>query len=294
MNTIRAALEQLQQDSDSKEAWQALQANVEKEAARDLKKIHDLFELARADHMERHEWWAVAQLLALEIAATPASPGLLALIREYGMVQLRHLYDEGEAANAFSMVVESNPKDKVAKAELEESAERRANWEARAAQYLSEAEGASDDEYKSSMLMRVAEMELRFGGADVDPELVEKRLLEACTLDPDNEGAFAMLEYLCRRAEDWQKLAKLLEQLVGKVKSPQTRVIYGLKLARLALHRLSDRERAASAYQQVLEAAPAHVEASNFLADYHAQRGAWQELVRVYERRLAGQTEGPE
>jgi tetratricopeptide (TPR) repeat protein len=294
MNTIRAALEQLQQDSDSKEAWQSLQANVEKKAARDLSKIHDLFELARADHMERHEWWAVAQLLALEIAATPASPGLISLTREYGMVQLRHLYDEGEAANAFSMVIESDPKDKVAKAELEESAERRASWEARAAQYLSEAEGASDDEYKSSMLMRVAEMELRFGGADVDPEVVEKRLLEACKLDADNEAAFGMVEYFCRRAEDWQKLAGVLEQLVGTVKSPQTRVIYGLKLARVALHRLSDRDRAAAAYQHVLEAAPAHAEASSFLADYHAQRGAWQELVRVYERRLDGEPEGPE
>lgn len=294
MDTIRAALEQLQQDSDSTEAWQTLQATVEKKAARDLAKIHDLFSKARTDHAERHEWWAVAQLLALEIAATPASPGLVELTREYGMVQLRHLYDEGEAANAFSMVIEANPKDKVAKAELEESAERRASWEARAAQYLSEADGASDDEYKSSMLMRVAEMELRFGGADVDPEVVEKRLLEACQLNADNEGAFALVEYLCRRAEDWSKLAGLLERLVSRVKSPQTRVIYGLKLARLALNRLSDRDRAAAAYQQVLEAVPAHDEASNFLADHHAQRGAWQELVRVYERRLAGDEEGSE
>lgn len=294
MNTIRAALDQLQQDSDSTEAWQALQAAVEKTANRDLARIHELFLTARNDHAERHEWRAVAQLLALEIAVTPASPGLVTLIREYGLVQLRHLYDEGEAANAFSMVIEQDPNDKVAKAELEESAERRGTWEARAAQYLSEADGASDDEYKSSMLMRVAEMELRFGGADVDPEVVEKRLLEACKLDADNEAAFGMVEYFCRRAEDWQKLAGVLEPLVGRVKSPQTRVIYGLKLARLALHRLSNRDLAASAYQHVLEAAPAHPEASSFLADYHAQRGAWQELVRVYERRVAAEAEGPE
>ncbi|HTM45397.1 MAG TPA: tetratricopeptide repeat protein, partial [Polyangiaceae bacterium] len=295
MDTIRTALGQLQQDSDNAEAWQALEAGVEKLAGKHLAQIHELFTAAKAVHAARHEWWACARLAALELAATPSSPALTELWREYGNAQLQHLYDDNEAATAFGMVLQANRKDPGARSALSDIEERKEHWQQRAAQYLSEAENAPDDAYKSAMLMRGAEMQIRCGGDHVDVDLVEARLTEACRLDPDNLSASEMIEYLVRRTEGWAALASVLEDVVARSKSKETRRVAGLKLARICLYRIVDRARAASAYQQLLETEPTNDEASSFLTEHHSQQGAWQELVRVYERRLASESEdGPE
>lgn len=290
MKAIRTALERLQQDSDDGKAWQALESAVEKNAAEHLEEIHELFTLARAAHAERHEWWAQARLLALEIAATPQdAASLLALLREYGSVQLQRLYDDGEAENVWGVLLSANPDDSEITDQLSDIADKRAQWQSRAEQYLSEAEGTQDDVYKSSMLMRVAEMELRYGGDSMDPDQVERRLHEACLLDPDNQGACEMYEYMCRRSEHFSALAEVLDTITAKASSAVTRVVYAGKLARIHAYRLKDNDRAAAAFQKLLEDQPADAEATRFLSEYHAERGAWQELVRVYERRLAAE-----
>ena len=68
---------------------------------------------------------------------------------------------------------------------------------------VSEADKAADDVYRSSMSMRAAEVELRFGADQVDRQRVLDRLTRALELDAHNERAAEMLEMLQRRRGDY-------------------------------------------------------------------------------------------
>src|SRR5258706_5655457 len=165
--TIRTALGKLQAEPGSKEAWESLQSSV-KQAGGDLSsdELARLLDSAREKHAERGEWAAGGRLLELAVAAAEGTPRELGLVRDQAKLLSNQLFDEDGAAAAYLRLLELSPDDKEASAQLEEQESRRGRHGELRAQYLSEAEGAGDEAYKSAMLMRAAEMDVRFGSDD--------------------------------------------------------------------------------------------------------------------------------
>ncbi len=287
---IRAALGHLQEDPDSNEGWQSLkEATSAPDGDLSTPDLLHLLQAAREQHQERGEWDAVAALLELETehaAGSDAEPGLLA---ELARVLETELLDEDGAGVTLLKLLELRPDDTAVETALEESEGKRGRWRDLVTTYVGEAEQAPDDVYKSSMLMRAAEMELRFGSGDAELSSIVDRLEQALRLDPTNERAGRMLERIFRKAGRWDDVARVLERMANRTETPAARVQAGIRLARLCAHKLDDRARAVEAYEKLLNDHAAHPEAMSFLSEYYSKEERWDDLVAFYEKNLAGQ-----
>jgi golgin subfamily B member 1 len=291
--TIRTALGTLQAIPDSDEAWTALRESA-KASGGDLStdELLRLLDSARDKHAGRGEWSAVAGLLDIAASVAQGTPREAEVLTEQAKVLTNEMFDDDGAAVCYLRLLEIDPNNSVATAAVDEAENKRQRFSELASTYATEAEGASDEIYKSSMLMRAAEMEVRFGGASVSLETAIERLEQAVRLDPTNERAGRLLEHIYRSGNRWEELARVLERLADRSEKPASRVAAGVRLARLYAQHLSDDERAARAYDRVLRVDPAHAEAKSFLSAFYGNDERWSDLVALYERELRGKDTG--
>lgn len=287
--TIRTALGTLQAIPDSDEAWTALRASA-KQSGGDLStdELLRLLDSARDKHATRGEWGAAAGLLDIAAEAAGGTPREAEILTEQARVLTWEMFDDDGAGVCNLRLLEIDPDNAVAKAAIAESEDKRRRFSELSATYATEAEQASDEVYKSSMLMRAAEMEVRYGGQSVSLETAVERLEQAVRLDPTNERAGRLLEHVYRSGNRWEELARVLERLADRSEKPASRVAAGVRLARLYAQHMSDKERAARAYDRVLRVDPAHAEAKGFLSEFYDNDERWADLVLLYERELKG------
>ena len=287
--TIRTALGTLQAIPDSNEAWTALR-NAAKASGGDLStdELLRLLDSARDKHESRGEWAAVAGILDIASQVTENTPREAEALTAQAKVLGNEMFDDDGAAVCYLRLLEIDPGNSVAKAAIAESEQKRQRFAELAATYATEAEQASDDVYKSSMLMRAAEMEVRYGGQGLSLETAIERLEQAVRLDASNERAGRLLEHIYRGSNRWEELARVLERLADRSEKPASRVAAGVRLARLYAQHLSDNERAARAYDRVLRVDAAQAEAKAFLSEFYGGDERWADLVLLYERELKG------
>jgi tetratricopeptide (TPR) repeat protein len=293
LQTIRTALADLQSDPELPGAWQSLDDALSGEGG-DRDESLKLLASARQEHLKRREWAAVARLLGTEAKLTNGSDRELERLRLEAKILRENLLEEGAARRLFERILEIAPQDHEAALALEESRSKRESWRELVNTYLAEAEKAPDDLYRSSMSMRAAEVELRFGAADLDEKRVLERLQRALALDARNERAAEILELMHRRAGNYEAVADVLETLLEGGETLATRVAAGVRAARVARYRLGDGARTARFYRRVLALAPTHPEALSFLSEHYAGEERWDDLVEVYETSLAGDAGGRE
>jgi tetratricopeptide (TPR) repeat protein len=291
LQTIRSALGELQNDSDQSQAWQSLESALALEGS-ESDESSRILAMARQEHQKRREWDAVGRLLGYEARLSQGTAREAERLRQEAKVLRENLLEEAAAVRLYERILELSPGDPEALAALEESRTKRDGWEGLVQTYLAEADKAPDDLYRSSMLMRAAEVELRFGADDADAERVLERLQHALKLDPRNERASEILELVYRRVGDYSSVVEVLRNLVDSAESRATRIAAGLRAARVSRHRLRDEARAAAFYRRVLEFAPTHSEALAFLSEYYSGEKRWDDLVQVYEASLSGGDQG--
>jgi tetratricopeptide (TPR) repeat protein len=286
--TIRTVLGKLQGEPDTEASWSALRSAV-KEGGGDLsgEELQRLLVAARERHAGRGEWEAVAQLLDIAVAAAAGTPGELGVLREQAQVLKDRLYDDEAAAVTCLRIVELDPNDQAASVAIDELEEKRGRAAELSQKYLEEIAAATDDTYRSSLLMHAAEMDVRFGIEGSELSTAVERLEQAVRLDPANERAAELLELVHRRAGRWDEVARVLERLADRAENPVERVAAGVRLARVQAQHLEDQERAARAYEGVLRVSPSYAEAMDFLTSFYSTHARWAELVALYERELA-------
>jgi tetratricopeptide (TPR) repeat protein len=285
---IRAVLGKLQVEPESEQAWNDLaEAVATKGGDLSPEELERILVAARERHAARGEWEAVARLLATAVDALTDTPAEAELLREQARTLQAELFDDEAATIPYMRLLELDPNDTVASAAVEEIESRRGRAAELAKRYLDEAQSATDDVYKSSMLMHAAEMEVRFGGESPDLEAAVERLEQAVRLDPSNEKAGRLLELVHRRAGKWEEVARVLERLADRAEGTEQRVGAAVRLARVYAQHLSDQERAARAYEGALRLVPSHAEAMEYLTEFYSGLERWADLVALYERELA-------
>jgi golgin subfamily B member 1 len=293
LQTIRTALAELQSDPELPGAWQSLGDALPREDV-DRDESLRLLASARQEHLKRREWEAVARLLDAEAKLTNGSDRELERLRLQAKILRENLLEEAAACRLFERILEIAPQDHEAALALEESRGKRDSWRELVNTYLAEAEKAPDDLYRSSMSMRAAEVELRFGAAAFDKKRVLGRLERALALDARNERAAEILELMHRREGNYEAVADVLGTLLEGGETLATRVAAGVRAARVSRYRLLDGARTARFYRRVLALAPTHPEALGFLSEHYAREERWDDLVEVYETSLAGDAGGRE
>jgi len=284
---IRRALGKLQVEPDAEQAWATLTSEISTNDG-DLSNedLVRLLDAAREEHARRGEWNAVARLLEVLVKVAEHTPREADLVAAQARVLAEELYDDEGAAILYLRLLELRPNEAGAQSAIQESEGRRGRYQELVKSYLAEAEEATDDIYKSSMLMRASEMEVRYGGSSINLEQAIDRVEQAVRLDATNARASRLLEHLYRRASRWEELARVLERLADQSEQPRERVAAGTRLARVYAQHLDDKERAARAYDRVLRDEPGYAEATGFLSEFYGAENRWAELVGLYEREL--------
>ncbi len=286
MNTERIMnlLGQLQADPDASASWDALTEVLTAPSA-SLPPAETLAALERASeaHRSRGEYAAVARLIELGLSIVTDAGARSLAMRALASVLRDHLFEEHKAMELLGQLALAG--DTSAASSLAESTERKARWEELAESYASEVESATDDVYRGSMLMRSAEMELRYAPTPNLDRVIE-RLEQAVRLDASNVQAGLMLEQCYRKTESWEEVVRCLERLTARGPDVTSRVQSGLRLARICRYRLEDTPRTVAAYERLLRDAPGHTEALQYLSTLYTTEQRWDELVALYEREV--------
>ncbi len=322
-STIRKALGTLQDDSDQAQAWAELEAAIgfvdasspltppegspaldpSGDPAMTRAELVQLIEAAKQAHAERGEHDAVARLLGILAALAHGGPEEAELQSELAHLLDERVMDDTRSALAFARLLELRPGDVTAEEALERSEAKRGKWAELVTKYVEEARGADDPAFKSSLLMSAAEVAYRFGRPTIRAQAKDSAkkakkaaalteeilggLKEALDIDPQNRRAAALLERMYREEGKDEELAIVVEQLASNAPSREETISGFLKLARVYSKKLGSKERAAAAYERVLDLSPGHPESTSALVDFFTSRELWDHLVALYDEQLA-------
>jgi tetratricopeptide (TPR) repeat protein len=291
VDTIRMALGRLQDDPVDDGAWAELEGALM--APGDGPAIDDVerhLDAARAMHEQRRDWGAVARLLELELLFAGGGSVETAMQAELARIYHDELIEPKKAAGAYKRLLSLRPDDPSAAEILAQDEAKRAKWRDLVQRYLSEAQGASDDAFKSALMASAADVVYRYGRDEESAgdkqvlELVE----EALVLDRKNRRAAALAELVYTARKDWANVARVQEIALADAAHKDDRVAAGLRLGRTASKRLGDAAKATDAFERVLDLAPGAPEALSYLAESYSSRGDWDRLVALYEDQLRG------
>ena len=109
LDTIRAALGELQEDPDRSGAWQTLDAALgEVDSANGAPlEVQRLLHAAASEHGTRGEWEAHSRLLEIEAGIVPDARARADLMLEVGRVYQDELLNETAAEKTYASILEA-------------------------------------------------------------------------------------------------------------------------------------------------------------------------------------------
>jgi tetratricopeptide (TPR) repeat protein len=291
VETIRMVLGRLQDDPDDEAAWNELaEAITAPNTGVETQEIERLLGLARAKHEQRREWTPVARLLEMEIAFAAGSPVEGPMQAELARIYHEELVDVERATAAYKRLLQVRPNDPTATEALEHDEEKRARWRELVTRYLSEAESAGEDTFKSALYASAADTAYRYGRAE-DPQIagvVAGYLERALELDKRSRRAANLAELVYTNQGDFTNVARVQELLLRETPIKEDKTAAGLRLGRTAARKLGDARKATGAYQTVLDLAPGQEHALAYLVEAYSASEEWDHLVALYEDQLRG------
>ncbi len=296
---LRNALALLQDDPENQDAWTALDSALR---GADRSEAKSLVAAARRAHESRREFEAVAKLLAHEVELAKGGSDEVARLEDLARVLDLEVLDETATAHAWARLLELAPAHTEALEALERSEVKRSKWTELVSRYRDEAKGAQDPSLRASLLVSAAEIAYRYGKPALDgtagksqPKKLEAllqkvvgELTKALEFDPKNRRALMLLERVHRFLGDFTAVAETLERAATEAPGRDEKVASLLRLGRIYRRRLRQDDRAASAYERVLDLHPGHEEATSALVDLFTAKEEWDRLAALYEEQLAG------
>ncbi|NMC71274.1 MAG: tetratricopeptide repeat protein [Myxococcales bacterium] len=123
------------------------------------------------------------------------------------------------------------------------------------------------------------------------PDFAVRYFQQALQIDPRSEAALEGMERIYRSAHQWADLVQILERRAEVAAFPSARRDRQAEAAQIFEERLSQPDRAIELYEQVLRDDATHAQAGAALERLYARHERWDDLVRLYEKRLAATTE---
>ncbi|NLN63539.1 MAG: tetratricopeptide repeat protein [Myxococcales bacterium] len=197
------------------------------------------------------------------------------------------LDDLKRAVDIYQELLDMDPGDRNAIAQLENAFERLEDWTELNEVYLRKLDMASEIADRNAVLHQLSALaEKRFD----DPDAAINHLSEIAVADPDDKRAIAELPRLMAQVERWSDLAEFYEDranraaMSGDVDEELTHLV---RLGELAMDHLGDSVRATEMYERVLERDPEHTRALSALARLYEADGDWDRVADILRRAAA-------
>jgi tetratricopeptide (TPR) repeat protein len=195
----------------------------------------------------------------------------------------------GNAMGAYRRVLDVKPDHFGAIHALQRAAERAERWKELVATLELEAEKVSDKKDAASLYHRAGEV-LEDHLEDPDGALL--RYKKVTDIDKMYGPALASLGRLYYKAGRWEDLLDTYKrELESTPKGPPAAALL-YKMAELCEERIGRDDDALGYFKKAIEADPFHTPSLHGLERKLAERGQWQELVKLIELELSGLTDG--
>ncbi|HEY6882058.1 MAG TPA: hypothetical protein VI299_28710, partial [Polyangiales bacterium] len=235
-------------------------------------------------------WNALVELLRGELDALGPEDNTkrLLLLKEMLVIYRDELKLESTVLSTYNTILQLEPADKEASAELAKTYESMGRWNELIAVLTREAEGELDAERKLALLLRIANLWIEhfsnFNQATAPLEQV-------IALDPTHREALAKLREIYSKKRAWQKLFEVLSKEEQLTDDPAQKRAMLQELASLAGERLHDYPAGIGLYRRLLELEPRTPGALDALEKLAERAKDWDTLTEVLEQRVAAMDE---
>jgi tetratricopeptide (TPR) repeat protein len=228
------------------------------------------------------------------------TPALREVARSLADIADRRLDDIERSRAAFARLLQLEPNDASAFAQLEAMLTRSQRWFALIESYEEAGQVALDPARRIDLLGRIARVHEQRLTAPDKAILAWRDVLE---IDLDHQGAINELDRLYQESKRWTDLAELLATRVERAGGPAESAALRVRLAEVLETRLDDTRGAIDQYEQVLQAEPDYTPAlvplerlvagnefrqriAEILEPIYRQKDVWQKLVVILDAQL--------
>jgi tetratricopeptide (TPR) repeat protein len=242
--------------------------------------LHPIFESQGA-------WGELAKVLEVELEDLTDPSSRAAHLTRIGELTETKLHDDAAAFDAYARAVREDAGDGSARADLSRLASKLGRHRERAELLEAGLATVDDDFLKTEILLELAEL---WDVCEPEPERAEKAYQQLVRFERDNPDivlkASRALERLHRGAEDYGSLAKDLRRQIQFEEDESRRDELLSTLGELLEHTLHDPDSAIDVHRERLERDPTDADALGALERLYEQRGRWEPLIEVIERRI--------
>jgi tetratricopeptide (TPR) repeat protein len=205
-------------------------------------------------------------------------------------LRLAHLYehsfrDQAAAIATFRQVLDADPDNEVAQADLDRLFEATGAWDDLVVLLLSKVGHASDDAQRG-LLERIADVhDAQRGDAGAAIQIYERIISE---LGAD-ERSLRALAGLYERKQSWTKVADTLERLSGRLDGPAA-IELSHRVADLWEQQIGDAEQAGRAIRGAYDRFPQDAATRERLKAYYQAEGDYRAMAEVLDAELQGAT----
>jgi tetratricopeptide (TPR) repeat protein len=241
--------------------------------------LHPIFESQGA-------WAELAKVLEVELEDLTEASSRAAHLTRIGELTETKLHDDEVAFDAYARAVREDVADGSARADLSRLASKLGRHRQRAELLESGLKSLSDDFMKTDILLELAEL---WDVSENDPERAERAYQQLIRFERDNPEivlkASRALERLHRASEDHGSLAQDLRRQIRFEEDESRRDQLLAALADLLENTLHDPDGAIEVHRERIDRDPADAGALASLERLYEQRGRFEALIEVLERR---------
>lgn len=271
---LRSVLERTPQDVEATRLLESLWDRTEH--------LPVLLEILGPVYRARGEFRSLLQLMELRVQAMQDDGERGAMLREMAELAEEQLHDPSRAFECLARAFETRPDESGLLEDVERLGEVLGAFSQLIELGARAVERLDDTAAKTALLLRCARWASRTGD---DARAVEfHRALLA--LEPEHEESLRELQELLERLGRHAELADIVERRAGAVYDLEEKKRLYRALAGIALERLGDLQRAAAAYDRLLEHDESDLEALDAVIALRERLQDWPTLAELLARRL--------
>ncbi len=223
-------------------------------------------------------WEDLLETYRSELRLTRGSTAA-ALLYKMGELYEERIGRDEDAIASYRRAVEADPTHTPSQMALTRKLGERGRWDELVKLLEIELSGLKEPEQRARTSFRIGEVyENKLRQADKALLAYDQALAADSDFRPARDGRVRLLT----DAKDHKRLADELEKDGASARDPLMAVAALFRAGEVYRDELNDPAKAVHAFERVLEREPAHLETLLALETLYAERGAWEELSKVY------------
>mgnify|MGYP000860176330 CR=1 FL=1 len=232
---------------------------------------------------ELEDWNELVNLLEGRVIREPEAGRKAGVLRRIADVYEKRLEDLNSAVSVYQRILDIDPGDALAYADLSRLFEAMESWEDVVQTLLRWKEHVEDTHETAALMLRAATIVHQ---RLENPDRALKLLGDVLRLDPGSDAAAERMRQIYGELEDWEKVAEIWLKQEAAAARDEAKAKLRASAGDVFMNRLKDRQRAIQHYERALELDPRLPEVALSLAQAYVAAERWEKAEPLLEMLL--------